>query len=65
MNPLFIPQAPALEQNAALPPLYHGALHAHWAEAAKAKGFDLARRTVAKYRESLGIAPSSERKRLM
>ncbi|MFG0419813.1 hypothetical protein ACF8MD_39910, partial [Pseudomonas sp. zjy_8] len=25
----------------------------------------VARRTVAKYRESLGIAPSSERKRLM
>ncbi|TRN65292.1 hypothetical protein DT385_19205, partial [Pseudomonas syringae] len=28
-------------------------------------GIQVARRTVAKYRESLGIAPSSERKRLM
>ncbi len=30
-----------------------------------AQGIQVARRTVAKYRESLGIAPSSERKRLM
>ena len=29
------------------------------------QGIQVARRTVAKYRESLGIAPSSERKRLM
>ncbi|RMW07239.1 RNA polymerase sigma-54 factor [Pseudomonas amygdali pv. tabaci] len=31
----------------------------------EAQGIQVARRTVAKYRESLGIAPSSERKRLM
>jgi len=52
MNPLFIPQAPALEQNAALPPLFHGALHAHWAAAAKAKGFDL----IARVKDHLHLA---------
>lgn len=31
----------------------------------EAQGIQVARRTVAKYRESLGIAPSSERKRLV
>jgi RNA polymerase sigma-54 factor len=31
----------------------------------EAQGIQVARRTVAKYRESLGIAPSSERKRLL
>ena len=31
----------------------------------EAQGIQVARRTVAKYRESLGIAPSSERKRLI
>jgi RNA polymerase sigma-54 factor len=31
----------------------------------EAQGIQVARRTIAKYRESLGIAPSSERKRLM
>ena len=29
------------------------------------KGINVARRTIAKYRESLGIAPSNERKRLV
>ena len=31
----------------------------------EAQGIQVARRTIAKYRESLGIAPSSERKRLV
>ena len=31
----------------------------------KEKGFDIARRTVAKYRESLSIPPSNERKQLV
>lgn len=35
------------------------------ADLLEAQGIQVARRTVAKYRESLGIAPSSERKRLM
>ncbi|MFZ3192566.1 MAG: hypothetical protein WA154_05090, partial [Moraxellaceae bacterium] len=35
------------------------------AENLQATGIDVARRTVAKYRESLNIASSSERKRLI
>ncbi|MEY4516603.1 MAG: hypothetical protein RL180_949, partial [Pseudomonadota bacterium] len=35
------------------------------AERLQASGIDVARRTVAKYRESLNIASSSERKRLL
>ena len=34
------------------------------AERLKDEGFDIARRTVAKYREAMGIPPSNERKRL-
>ena len=34
------------------------------ASALEQQGFAVARRTVAKYRESLGIAPASERKNL-
>ena len=34
------------------------------ASALEQQGFSVARRTVAKYREALGIAPASERKNL-
>ena len=37
----------------------------HIAQALASEHIEIARRTVAKYRESLGIAPSSERKRLI
>jgi len=36
---------------------------AHWTKKLEAEGIEIARRTVAKYREQLGLPPSSQRRR--